>query len=73
MKPVVDIVLPLMKQFPFIWINIYKRHIVRRTHDGMLHYLNMTQSREELDVFGVVEANTWALTVNELFNSFQDT
>ena len=66
MKPVVDIVLPLMKEFPFVPGSTFKRHIVRKTHDGMLHYLNMTQSREELDVFGVVESNSFALKVNEL-------
>ena len=66
MKPVVDIVLPLMKEFPFVPGSTANREIVRKTHNGMLHYLNMTQSREELDVFGVVEANSWALTVNEL-------
>ena len=62
-----------MKEFPFIPGSTFKRHIFRKTHDGMLHYLNMTQSREELDVFGVVESGVWALTVNELCNSFQDT
>ena len=69
MKPVVDIVLPLMKEFPFVpgsTFNVTSRKIVRKTHNGMLHYLNMTQCREELDVFGVVEANSWALRVNEL-------
>ena len=66
MKPVVDIVLPLMKEFPFIPGSAFERKIVRKTHDGMLHYLNMTQSREELVVFSVVEAGVWALTVNEL-------
>ena len=66
MKPVVDIVLPLMKEFPFIPGSTFERKIVRKTHDGMLHYLKMTQSREELDVFGVVESNSFALTVNEL-------
>ena len=66
MKPVVDIVLPLMKEFPFVPGSTFRRKIVRKTHDGMLHYLNMTQSREELDDYGVVQAGVWGMRINEL-------
>ena len=70
MKPVVDIVLPLMKEFPFLPGSLYRdvasMNIIRTTHDGMLQYLNITQSREELDAFGLVEGGVWAMWVNDL-------
>ena len=70
MKPVVDIVLPLMKDFPFIPGSTFRhmaaKNIIRTTHDGMLQYLNITQSREELDDFGLVQAGVWAMRVNDL-------
>ena len=70
MKPVVDIVLPLLKEFPFVPLSLYRdvapMNIIRTTHDGMLQYLNITQSREELDVFGVFQSGAWALRVNDL-------
>ena len=70
MKPVVDIVLPLMKEFPFLPGSLYRdvasMNIIRTTHDGMLQYLNITQSREELDAFGLVESGLWAVWVNDL-------
>ena len=70
LKPVVDIVLPLMKDFPFIPGKVLKNaggnSIARLTHGGMLRYLNITQSREELDGFGSLGAGLWALRVNKL-------
>ena len=70
MKPVVDIVLPLMKEFPFVpgsaFRNVGEINSIRTTHDGMLQYLNITQSREELDAFGLVEGGVWAMWVNDL-------
>ena len=70
MKPVIDIVLPLMKEFPFVpGSAVIKKSaaIIGMTHDGMLQYLNITQSREELDNnFGLVQAGVWGMWINDL-------
>ena len=68
LKPFIDIAVPMMSKFPFIPGSVKKNAgnfaIVKTTHDGMLRYLNITKSREQLQNFGLVEAGLWGMWVN---------
>ena len=67
MQPIAATLFPYLKVFPFIAGPPAYHPIVSFTHDGMLHYLNITQSRKELQVFNAtIQGGCWILWMNKL-------
>ena len=68
MQPFAATLFPYFGIFPFLSGPLYSKPypIVSLTHDGMLKYLNITQSREELKDFITLQACNWILWMNTL-------
>ena len=59
-------VFPFLLKFPFVAGSTLPLPIVSLTHDGMLQYLNLPLSRNQMGRFGHIEAGCWVMWANSL-------
>ena len=62
-------IFPFLLKFPFVAGSVTDLPIISLTHDGMLKYLNLSLSREQMSHFGHLESGCWAVWVNTLMKT----